>query len=146
VNPADPESAQQIVAEYAQVLDRDLQDGRFPAALDTLPYAKPTIKAAIETATLTLISSGQMTEDLRDFLQTAYVSLADYIAADLVQLMREYAQAGDDLAADSRLAREKTSGAAWNRVAESSRLAGEIARSITEEASRLQTEFHQLMA
>jgi hypothetical protein len=145
VNPADPESAQQIVAEYAQLLDRDLQEGRLPAALDSLPYAKPTIKEAIETATLTLISSGQMTDDLRDFLQTAYVSLADYIAADLVQLMREFTQAGDDLAADSRLAREKTGGAAWQRVTESSRLAGEIARSIAEEATVLQSEFQQFV-
>jgi hypothetical protein len=145
VNPSDPESAQQIVAEYAQILDRHLQEGHLPAALDSLPYAKPTIKAAIETATLTLVSSGQMTEDLREFLQTAYVSLADYIAPDLVQLMREYAQAGDDLAADSRLAREKTSGMAWQTVTGSSRLAGEIARSIAEEATVLQTEFQQFI-
>jgi hypothetical protein len=41
VNPEDPVSAQQIVAEYARVLDRDLQTGSFPAPVDSLPFAKP---------------------------------------------------------------------------------------------------------
>jgi len=67
------------------------------------------------------------------------------VPADLVQLMREYARAGDDLAADPRLAREKTTGAAWQTVAGGSRLAGEIARNIASEADLLKTGFQQLL-
>lgn len=145
VNPDDPLSAQHIAAEYARVLDRDLQRGRFPAPVDSLPFAKPTIKTAIKTSALALASTGQLTEDLRDFLQTAYVSLADYVAPDLVRLMSEYTRAGEDLAADSRLPREKTTGAAWQTVADSSRLAGEIARSMASDAELLRQEFQQLM-
>src|SRR6266498_3643881 len=44
VNPDDPLSAKQIVTEYARVLNRDLERGIFPAAIDSLPFAKPTIK------------------------------------------------------------------------------------------------------
>jgi hypothetical protein len=145
VNPDDPLSAQQIVAEYARVLNRDLQESRFPVPVDSLPFAKPTIKTAIKTSVLALLSTGQLTEELSEFLQTAYVSLADYVAPDLVRLMREYAQAGEDLAADSRLAREKTTGAAWQTMSGSSRLAGEIARSMATEAEGLRREFQQLM-
>ena len=145
VNPDDPLSAQQIVSEYARVLNRDLESGTFPIPLDSLPFAKPTIKTAIRTSFMALHSSGQLTEELCDFLRTAYVSLADYVAPDLVQLMREYARAGEDLAADPRLAKEKTSGAAWQTMASSSRLAGEIARSMASEAELLRAEFQQLM-
>jgi len=146
VNPDDPLSAQQIVAEYARVLSRDLQQGSFPVPVDSLPFAKPTIKSAIETSVLALHSTGQLTEELCDFLQTAYVSLADYVAPDLVRLMREYVQAGEELAADSRLAREKTTGAAWQTMSDSSRLAGEIARAMASEAEGLRKEFQQLVA
>jgi hypothetical protein len=144
VNPEDPVSAQQIVAEYARVLDRDLQTGSFPAPVDSLPFAKPAIETAIKTSVAALASSGQLTEDLREFLETAYVSLADYVAPDLVQLMSEYTPAAGDLATDQRLTREKTAGPGWQRLSESSRLAGEIARSIATEAERLRTEFQQL--
>jgi hypothetical protein len=146
VDPDDPTSAQQIVAEYARVLTRDLQRGAFPVPVDSLPFAKPTIKTAIKTSVLALHASGQLTDELCDFLETAYVSLADYVAPDLVRLMREYTRAADDLAADTRLAREKTTGAAWQTVTDSSRLAGEIARSMASEAELLKTEFQQLMA
>jgi hypothetical protein len=145
VNPEDPLDAKQIVTEYARVLNRDLERGIFPVAIDSLPFAKPIIKTAIETSLLALVSTGQLTEELREFLETAYVSLADYVPADLVQLMREYSRAGDDLAADPRLAREKTTGAAWQTVAGGSRLAGEIARSIASEADLLKTTFQQLL-
>jgi hypothetical protein len=144
VNPADPESAQRIVADYSQVLERDMDGGTFPAPLDSLPYAKATIKAAIETAVLALASTGRLTDELHEFLRTAYVSLADYVGSDLVRLMREYNRAGEQLAADHRLAREKTGDAAWRTLNDSSRLAGEIARSIASEAERLQKEFHEL--
>ena len=146
VNPDDPAGAKQIVAEYARILNRDLERGRFPLPDDSLPHAKQTIKIAIETSLLALMSSGQLTQELRDFLETAYVSLADYVAPDLARLMREYTSAGDDLAADPRLAREKTSGAAWQTITDGSRLAGEIARAMADEADQLKSDFQKLIA
>jgi hypothetical protein len=145
VNPEDPLSAQQIVSEYARVLDRDLQQGNFPAPIDSLPFAKPAIETAIRTSVSTLASTGQLTDDLREFLEAAYVSLADYVAPDIVRLMSEYTRAAEELTAGQRLPREKTTGPAWQRLTESSRLAGEIARAITSDAERLRMEFQQLM-
>ena len=146
MNPDDPESAQQIVADYAQVLGNDLEAAGLPASVDSLPYAKPTIKSAIRTSARTLIANGQLTEELRDFLQTAYVSLADYVGADLARLMKEYQESAEHFASDSRLVREKLSTTEWQTLGESSRLAGEIARSIAGEAQQLELEFRELIA
>jgi hypothetical protein len=141
VNPEDPESAQRIVAEYASVLERHFSNGDLPATLESLPYPKQTIKSAIRTSVETIASAGLMTDELREFLRTAYVSLADYVGADLVALMNEYRRAADDVAADRRLANEKTSGAAWQTLANSGTLAGEIARTIASDAEVLSAEF-----
>jgi len=141
VNPEDPESAQRIVAEYASVLERHLSDGDLPATLESLPYPKQTIKSAIRTSVETIAAAGLMTDELREFLKTAYVSLADYVAADLVALMNEYRRAAEDVAADRRLAREKAGGAAWQTLASSGPLAGEIARTIASDAEVLSAEF-----
>ncbi len=141
MNPDDPESAQRIVADYAQVLERDLEAGAWPAVIDVLPYPKQTIKAAIRTSVGALAANGLLTNDLREFLETAYVSLADYVSADLARLMGEYQQAGTALASDRRLAHEKTSAAAWQTLVGSGALAGEIARLIAEEADQLRADF-----
>jgi hypothetical protein len=141
VNPDDPESAQQIVAEYAQLLERTLVSERWPAAVEELPYPKQTIKAAIRTSVHALVSTRQLTTDLRAFLETAYVSLADFVGADVVRFMREYQSAGSALETDPRLTREKTAGAAWQAVAANGPLAGGIARAIAEDAAALSAEF-----
>ncbi len=145
MNPDDPASAQQIVAEYARVLERDLERGSLPAPIESLPFAKPAIKAAIETSVTGLAASGRLSGELRDFLQMAYVSLADYVAPDVVRLMREFTDASEELAVQPQGVREKISTPAWRTVSESSRLAGEIARSIASEAEGLRTEFEQLI-
>ena len=137
----DPFIAQQIVAEYARHLERDSELNVWPVDVDRLPYPKQAIKAAIRTSAQTLESSGQLTDDLREFLETAYVALADYVTADLARLMNEYRQAGTDLATDQRLVNEKTTGPTWQRVTESSRLVGEVARSIASDADTLRAEF-----
>jgi hypothetical protein len=146
VNPEDPESAQRIVAEYASVLERHLSNGDLPATLESLPYPKQTIKSAIRTSVETIASAGLMTDELREFLRTAYVSLADYVGADLVTLMNEYRRAAADVAADRRLARDKTHGPAWQTLAGSGSLAGEIARSIASDADLLTAEFNSFAA
>lgn len=85
-----------------------------------------------------------MTEELRAFLEIAYVSLADYVEDDLVKLLTEFRQAGETLAADGRLAHEKLGSPAWSVLTGSSRLAGEIARTIAEETEVLRREFEQI--
>jgi hypothetical protein len=137
----DPVIAQQIVAEYARRLEQDSEVSLWPGDADVLPYPKQTIKSAIRTSVQTLESTGQLTGDLREFLETAYVALADYVAADLARLMAEFQRAGTDLAADRRLTSEKTAGEAWQTVSGSSRLVGEVARAIASEADALRAEF-----
>jgi hypothetical protein len=141
MNPDDPAIAQQIVIDYARRLERDSETGGWPVDAGVLPHSKLSIKSAIRTSVVALTSSGQLTDELREFLETAYVALADYVAADLAKLVDEYQRAGIDLAADKRLVQEKTAGAAWQRVAESGSLVGEVARTIASEADTLRAEF-----
>lgn len=90
---------------------------------------------------LTLVAAGRLTPDLRDYLEIGYVSLADYVEEEFADLLREYVGAGKALAADSRPTREKAGTGAWQRVTEQSRLASQIAKSISTEADRLRAEF-----
>jgi hypothetical protein len=138
MNPDDPDSAHRIVAAYARVLEQsDAQ--AFPASVRALPYPKQTIKAAIVTCATTLASAQQLTPDMRDFLEQAFVALADYVDEDLVRIMAEYRESlaviGD------AQARDRVHTPAWQRIAETSRLAGEIARSIADETAALRLEF-----
>lgn len=137
----DPTVAQQIVADYVRMVERQSENDEWPARADHLPYPKPTIKAAIQTAVVTLASTGQLTGEMREFLQATYVSLADYVPEDLARLMRGYQRAAGDLAAGPRLVQDKVRGDAWRTVAETGALAGEIARSIAAETELLREEF-----
>jgi hypothetical protein len=92
MNPDDPESAQRIVAEYAHVLERGDPDA-YPASIRTLPYPKQMIKSAILTCAATLRQTQELTDDMREFLEQAYVALADYVDDDLVHVMAEYRDA-----------------------------------------------------
>ena len=69
MDPLDPVDAQQVVIAYARMLERDVSEGRHPARVDSLPYAKPVIKSAIRTSAIALSSSGQLTAELRDTLR-----------------------------------------------------------------------------
>jgi hypothetical protein len=141
MDPLDPLDARQIVVEYARTLERDITENRHPARVDSLPYAKPIIKTAIRTSAQYLSASGQLTEELREYLETAYTSLAEYLDGELVALMAQFRESADALANDSRPAREKAQTAAWRVVAESGSLAGEVARTVTTEADALRAEF-----
>jgi hypothetical protein len=143
MNPEDPESAQRIVAEYASVLERESEAEIYPSSVSSLPYPKPTIKAAIRTCVRALAATDQLTPELSDFLEIAYVSLADYVDEDIVQLLTEFREASATLAADERRAREKVGTPAWNRLRESSQLAGDIARMIAEQTESLRQEFQE---
>ena len=146
MNPEDPESAQRIVAEYADVLERESARDVYPSSVEALPYPKPTIKAAIETCVRVLASRDALTPELVDYLEIAYVSLADYVEADVVRLLAEFHAAGHTLAADGRLAREKVGTPAWKRLTESARIAGTIATEIAHQTETLRQEFRQLHA
>jgi hypothetical protein len=141
----DPLDARQVVIEYARVLERDLDENRHPARVDSLPYAKPTIKAAICTSVKHLALSGQLTDELREYFETAYTCLAEYLDAELVQLMTQYRQSAEELAAEARSARDRTQTPAWRMLVESGSLAGEVARATTTEAEALRIEFHNFL-
>jgi hypothetical protein len=135
----DPESAQRIVAEYAQVLEQGRSQA-FPASVRALPYPKQIIKSAILTCAARLRQTQQLTTDMREFLETVYIALADYVDDDVVQVMAEYRDALASLS-DVQMARDKLQTSAWQQIAETSRLAGDIAKSIADDASVLRLEF-----
>lgn len=146
MNPQDPQVAQTIVSEYATVLEgRTLESGD-PVTLSTLPYPKDTIKSAIRTSVTALMASGQMTDELREFLETAYVSLADYLDDELARLMAEYRDAGARLAAESGPAADRQASQAWQTLQRTSRLAGEIASAMARETEALRHEFQRLVS
>lgn len=139
MDPYDLESAHHIVAEYARVLEREAGQA-FPLSVRALPYPKQTIKAAILTCAAALRDRGEFTAEMSEFLEGAYAALADYVDDDVVRVMAEYRDALEAMAAVP-FAREKVQTAAWHRVSEASRLAGDIARSIADDAATLRSEF-----
>lgn len=139
MNPDEPESAQRIVADYAQVLERG-DSAAYPASIRTLPYPKQTIKSAILTCTATLRETQQLTSEMHEFLEQAYAALADYVDDDLVRIMAEYRDALAAVA-DVQAARDRLQTPAWQRITDTGRLAGEIARSIADDAAALRLEF-----
>ena len=145
MDPSDPLDAQQVVVEYARLLERDFDQQRHPARVDTLPYAKPVIKSAIRTSVKSLAATGQLTDELREYLETAYISLAEYLEGELVELMTLYRTSAEQLAADGQSARDKTNTPAWQTLAESGSLAGEVARAATYEAEMLRSEFQSFL-
>jgi hypothetical protein len=139
MDPYDPESAHHIVSEYARVLEREAGQA-FPLSVRALPYPKQTIKSAILTCAVALRDRGELTAEMSEFLEGAYAALADYVDDDVVGVMAEYREALEAVAAVP-FAREKVQTAAWHRISEASRLAGDIARSIADDAAALRSEF-----
>jgi hypothetical protein len=141
LDPDLPADAQRIVASYLAVVEAHTSADVYPGSLRDLPHSRPTIQAAFKTSITALVASDQLTTELREYLEVAYVSLADYVDDDSAALLREYRRAGEELAADTRLAREKTMTDAWRQVTEQSRLAGQLALAISADADHLRAEF-----
>jgi hypothetical protein len=141
MDPLKAADAQQIVIEYARVFERDLEENRHPARVDSLPFAKPVIQAAIRTSVTQLAVSGQLTEDLRKYFETAYTGLAEYLDPEIVALITEYRYSAEQLTSVSPATREKTNSDAWRSVVDASALVGEVARATTTEAEKLRSEF-----
>jgi len=146
VDPLTPQEAQRIVGAYLTRVDADAAADLYPCSVDDLPQPKETIRSAFRVCVASIASVGQLTPELREYLEVAYISLADYVDGECQTLLREYARAGDELAADRRLVREKAGTEAWRRVTEQSGLAGQLARGISEEADRLRAEFRSWSA
>jgi hypothetical protein len=146
MDPLDPLDAQQVVIEYARQLERDVTENRHPARVDTLPHAKPIIQTAIRTSVTTLAERGQLTDGLREYLETAYTFLAEHLDGELVDLMTEYRKSAEDLASQALSARDRTQTNAWRTLSASSSLAGEVARAVSEDADRLRREFRGFLA
>ena len=136
-----PQDAQRIVAAYLKVVEADAATEKYPCSVADLPRSKDMIRDAFRVAVTSIAALGQMTPELRDYLEVAYVSLADYVDEECRSLLHEYHHAGEELATDRRLAREKVTGDVWRRVTEQSALAGRLARGISEDADRLRAEF-----
>jgi len=141
MDPQTPRDAQAIVAAYLRLVEAHAARDAYPCSLDELPHPKDTIRAAFKTSATALAASGKLTPEMRDYLEIAYVSLADYVSPECVTLLREYVRSGEELAADGRLPREKVATDPWRRISEQSRLAGEIARAISDDATGLRAEF-----
>jgi hypothetical protein len=141
LEPNTPEEAQRVVAAYLKVVETHAGDDIYPCSIGELPESKEIIRAAFRICVTALAPGGQLTSELREYLEVAYVSLADYVDEECLALLREYGRAGEELAADRRLAREKIETDPWRRLSEQSRLAGQLARTISEEAQRLRDEF-----
>ena len=141
LDPTVPADAQRLVAAYLTVVEAQASANIYPGSLRDLPHSKESIRTAFKTSTMALVNSGQMTADLRDYLEIAYVSLADYLDDESATLLREYVRAGEDLAAHTGLPRDRVATDAWRRVSEESRLAGELAREISGQADELRSEF-----
>ena len=136
-----PEEAQRVVAAYLKVVEAHAAADAYPSSTADLPQGRETIRAAFQTCVTTLIGTGQLTPELRDYLEVAYVSLADYVTPECVVLLREYGRAGEELATATKVATERIATDAWRRLSEQSRLAGELARAISEDADALRAEF-----
>lgn len=141
MDPNTPADAQGIVAAYLRLVEAHAAAEVYPGSLRDLPHAKDTIRAAFRTSMTTLVATGQLTPELREYLEIAYVSLADYVNEEFAALLREYVRSGEKLAADGRPTREKTTTDIWHRITEQSRLAGQIALAISTEAHQLRAEF-----
>jgi hypothetical protein len=144
--PLDPATAQQLVARYVALLQEQTVANAFPAAVTTLPAPKAAIKDALRTVIEALATTNQLTGELKDFLQDAFVALANYVNPEMAALAAEHRRASEALEEDRRHPRERLESPNWALMARTSRLAGEIARASADEATALREEFDRLVA
>jgi hypothetical protein len=129
VDPKNPIDAQAVVAAYTALLaERSTQTG-YPVSTAALPYPREVIRQSIQTATAALVASSQMTPELYEFLQSAYVSLADFLDESMVGLLHEPQ-------------RSHTIG--WRRLSDAGPLVASLAQAIAQDAAALSAEFELL--
>jgi len=69
----------------------------------------------------------------------------DPFSPELVELMTQYRESGDQLAEQSMSAKDRTQTTAWRTLAESGALAGQVARAVTSDAETLRQEFRRFL-
>lgn len=143
MSPHIPEEAQQIVVAYAARLEQDAASGRQLLPLSTLPFPKPVIQQAIRTVTTAVLETEQMTGPMNEFLEAAYVALADYVDDDIARLLTQHFDAGLALETEEAIGKEKTKTAAWRLAAETGPLIGRIGQAIAEESAELRREYQR---
>lgn len=141
----DPAAAQQLVAEFAALVETHENAGAFPAPATTLPASKAAIKDAVRTVVLALSANGQLTTELAGFLEEVFAALANYVDQELASLAAEHRRASEALEAAPRQPRERLDSAHWASLARTSHLAGEVARASAEEAAALRQEFRAIV-
>lgn len=72
--PTDPCDAQVILLEYLHVFESRLQH---PERVPPLPYPTQTIESALRTAMRALTATGQMSDDIRSYLEMAHRALTE---------------------------------------------------------------------
>jgi hypothetical protein len=142
----DPVAAQQLIARYVALVEEHTSANAFPASAVMLPASKAEIKNAVGTVLGALTITNQLTDELKAFLENAFVALANYVDAELAALAAEHRRASTALETDPRHPRERLESPNWAVVARTSWLAGEIARASAEEAAALRQEFQALIA
>ena len=112
----DPVSAQQLVARYVALLEEHTAANAFPASVATPPASKLSIKDAARTVLEALAATNQLTDDLKSFLEDAFVALANYVDEELAALATEHRRASEALEADPRQPSERIGMANARRV------------------------------
>jgi hypothetical protein len=142
----DPVTAQSLIARYVAVVEEHTLGNAFPASVTTLPASKAAIKDAVGIVLVALARTNQLTNELTEFLEDAFVALANYVDAELATLAAEHRRASQSLEADRRHPQERVDSPGWAVMARTSRLVGDIARASADEAAALRQEFHTLVA
>lgn len=69
MDPDVPHDAQRIVAAYLAIVEAHAATQRYPCSLRELPHSKEHLRRAFKTSTLALVSTGQLTPELRTYLK-----------------------------------------------------------------------------
>jgi hypothetical protein len=145
VSSLTPAAAQQLIARYIAVIEEHSAANAFPASALTLPAPKAAMKDAVRIVVHALATTNQLTDELKGFLEDAYVALANFVDPEVAALAAEHRRASAALETDPREPRERLASPHWAVVARTSRLAGEIARASADEAAALRQEFQSLL-
>src|ERR1700741_3108819 len=91
--PLNPVTAQQLVARYVALVEEHTNARAFPAPVTTLPASKAAIKDAVRMVLRALVASRQLTTELTEFLEEAFVALSNYVDEELAALAADHRRA-----------------------------------------------------
>jgi hypothetical protein len=138
LDPHDPYDAHAIVTSYLSVLERHMQHEDYPLRRSMLPFPRDVIRVAV----LTMVDVTSATGELAELLEAAHVALADYVDDELAELLTAHREAGLALADAPGLDQAKAQTGAWQTLAHTGGVVGDLARLIAEDAALLRKEVH----